>query len=212
MPASAISAADVQVSPSVEISTRMRPLPPMWASDSRKVQYQRSRQRIRSVKALCAPASQIFATLTRVGSDGAGGRGPVPGQRVGVTGRVKAERRVRRCRHRGIIANRRRASPPGATAASLRRRPAGPARRTPPRRWRGRAPPSRAASAGERRAGRRRRPTAPARRRSPAPGRCPGRSATSHDALPEHHARTTRARGAPSARRIASSRRRSATV
>jgi hypothetical protein len=46
----------------------MRPSPPTWSSPSRNVQYDRFRQRMRSVKAVWAPPSQMRATLTRAGA------------------------------------------------------------------------------------------------------------------------------------------------
>src|SRR5262245_8169325 len=64
IPFSLTSAADSHFSPSVDSSTRICPSPPTWASASRKVQYHLSCQRIRSVKALCLPWSQIFLTET----------------------------------------------------------------------------------------------------------------------------------------------------
>src|SRR5437868_4560567 len=61
-------AAGFQLSPSTELSTRIFPSPPTCASDSRKVQNQRSSNRIRSVKALCFPLAQIFLAETRLGA------------------------------------------------------------------------------------------------------------------------------------------------
>src|SRR6476620_10609970 len=61
---SLIRAADSHFSPSLETRTRRLPSPPTCASDSRKEQYHLSRQRIRSVKALCSPLSQILVTET----------------------------------------------------------------------------------------------------------------------------------------------------
>ena len=59
-PSSDTSAAEVHVRPSADSMTRSLPSGETWAAPSRKTQNQRSLKRVRSVKALCGAASQIF--------------------------------------------------------------------------------------------------------------------------------------------------------
>src|ERR1035438_5486592 len=68
MPSSLKRAADSQCSPSVEVITRILPLPRTWPSASRKVQNHLPPKRVRSVNALCGAASQIFFTETSCGT------------------------------------------------------------------------------------------------------------------------------------------------